>query len=119
METKGSYADFVNKMLDEIDFLAAPKSSDLLNNLMAESGLAGQTQQEVSKHIAAAIAKYERMILSELRRHPKFDWNSAAQELDKRRSGLAAREEAVRCAKMKNLLREGVRPDPDDVQQLL
>lgn len=111
MVAKGTYSDFVNKMLDEIDFLAAPKSSEQLDRLLAECGLSGQPIEEVRRYTASSIEKYERMIAKELRKslNSKLSWNDVIRELDKRRSGRLAREEADRCVKIRKLLREGVR----------
>lgn len=107
MKSESTYADFVNKMLDEIDLLAAPKSSALLERLLAESSLTGQPPEVVRKHIASAIAKYDQMISRELSKpsHSKT-WNDAIQELDERRSGRSAREEADRGLKIRKLLRD-------------
>lgn len=112
MEAKGTYAEFVDKVLDEVDFLGAPKAKETLEKLLADCGLAGQTLDEARKHTASAIAAYERMISTELRKpsNSKLSWNDAIKELDKRRRGKSAREEAARCLKITKLLREGVRP---------
>jgi hypothetical protein len=113
MEDKGTYGEFVNRMLDEVDFLAAPKACEQLDKLLADCGLTGQPVEEVRKHTVSAIAKYERMILKELwkpKNFPKMSWNDAIHEVDKRRSGRLAREEADRSLKIRKLLREGVRP---------
>ncbi|MGO9432785.1 MAG: hypothetical protein ACLP00_00655, partial [Terracidiphilus sp.] len=50
METKGTYADFVDRMLDEVEFLEAPKATEQLNKLLAACGLNGQPVEEVRKH---------------------------------------------------------------------
>lgn len=112
MEAKGTYADFVNRMLDEVDFLGAPKARETLEKLLVECGLGSQTLDEVRKHAASAIGSYERMISTELRKplNSKLSWNDAIKELDKRKSGKSAREEADRCLRIAKLLREGVRP---------
>ena len=112
MEAKGTYADFVNRMLDEVDFLAAPNSHEHLEKLLAECGLSDQPIEHVRKRIVSATAKYERMIASELRKpgSSKMTWNDAIDKLDQRRSGRLAREEADRCLKIRKLLREGIEP---------
>jgi hypothetical protein len=97
-------------MLDEVDFLAAPKASEQLEKLLADCGLTGQPVEELRKHIGSAITKYERMIAKESRKHPNLSWEGAIKELDKRRSGRLAREEADRCLKIRKLLHEGIRP---------
>lgn len=62
MKPADSYPKFVDKMLDDLDFLSAPKASDLLDRLMTESGLTGQSPDEIRKHIAASVAKYDHMV---------------------------------------------------------
>ncbi len=110
MDAKGTYTEFVNRMLDEVEFLGATKASEQLEKLLSDCGLTGQPIEEVRKHTVSAIAKYERMMAKESRKHSDMTWNDAIQQLDKRRGGRLAREEADRCLKIRRLLREGVRP---------
>lgn len=112
MTTKGSYADFVDEMLDEIDFLAAPKSSEELERLLGECGLTGRSIEEIRTHIASSVARYDRMISAELRKpsNSKMTWNEAIRNLDERRTPRLAREDADRSLKIRKLLGEGIRP---------
>ena len=74
MEAKGTYAEFVDRMLDEVDFLEAPKATEQLQRLLADCGLTVQPVEEVRKHTVSAIAKYERMISREWRKRPSLYW---------------------------------------------
>lgn len=112
MEDKSTYADFVNKMLDEIELLGAPSSREYLQSLLVESGLTDQSVEEIRKHISSAISKYERMIAKEFHKPggSKLTWNDATQRVDQTRRGQLAREVVTRCLKIRKLLREGVEP---------
>jgi hypothetical protein len=99
-------------MLDEIDFLAAPKASEEMERLLGECGLTGRSIEEIRRHVASSVARYEGMIAAELRKpsNSKMTWNDAIRKLDERRTPRLAREDADRSLKIRKLLGEGVRP---------
>jgi len=84
MTREGSYEEFVNSILAELDYLAAPKAKIRLQELLEAAELADKSAAAVRAELHKHIDAWDREVANFLRRNPKRCWSDAVPELRSR-----------------------------------